>query len=448
MALLGSCNLYKKFELPVKDSQLIEAYSQAKQEKMDSTAFGNLDWRTVFTDPMLADLIEKALANNLDLDNARLNVEIAQAKLKGAKLSFLPSLTLAPNGALAKVFGESDWASTYQIPLAVNWEVDIFGKLLNAKRGAEAALRSSQAYHQAVRSQLIAAVATCYYTISTLESQLKLSNETAASWSESVEVMKQLKEAGRVTEAAVVQSSAQYNSILASITDLKTALVQANNTMSLLLNTMPQTFNVSPEAYLTMPANLQGSIPLSQLAARPDVAAAEQNLAVAYYATNQARAAFYPALNIDITGGFTNSLGGAVFNPGKWFLSLVGSLTAPLFARGQLMAGLEAAKAGQQQALNNFETTVLSAASDVSNAMTLYVNITDKIKYLLLQSQDLVKSVEYTTELLKIGGYGTTYLEVLTAQQSLLTAQLTELDCRLSASKAVINLYQNLGGGR
>ena len=449
MALLGSCNIYKKFELPTEESQLIAAYSQAKQEAMDSTAFGNLDWRMVFTDPMLADLIEQALANNLDLENARLNVDIAQAQLKGARLSFLPSISLAPNGALAKYFVEdASWAKTYQLPINVSWEIDLFGKLLNGKRGAESNLLRTQAYQQAVRSQVISAVASCYYTIAAIKSQIALSNETAESWLASVEVMKNLKEAGRVTEAAVVQSQAQYYSIRASITDLETALTKANNSMSLLLNVMPQSYNVSPTAMLTMPAELKDAIPLSQLAARPDVAAAEQNLAVAYYATNQARAAFYPSLNITANGGFTNLVGSLITNPGKWFINLAASLVAPLFARGQMISGLEAAKASQAQALNNFETTVLSAASEVSNAMTVYANTKEKEKYLIMQAENLTKSVDYTTELLSIGGYGTTYLEVLTAQQNLLSAQLAEISCREAAALAVINLYQSLGGGR
>ena len=235
---------------------------------------------------------------------------------------------------------------------------------------------------------------------------------------------------------------------LASITDLEVGLVQANNTMSLLLNVMPQKWNVSPDATLTAPEMLRDAIPMRELAARPDVRAAEQTLASAYYATNSARAAFYPGLNITANGGFTNLLGSMIVNPGDWFVQLAGSLTAPLFSRGANIARLEAAKAQQKQAMNSFEYALLSASAEVSDAMTVYEKSTEKQILLQSQIENLEKSVEITKELLSLGGYNTTYLEVLTAQQSLLGAQISKINSELSRAQAVINLYQSLGGGR
>ncbi len=444
--LLASCNIYKKFELPTKESALVEEYGKAKEQPVDSASFGNLDWRLVFTDPALQDLISQALENNIDLQNAKLNVDIANAQLRGAKLNYLPSLAIAPQGAGARFQSLGDWSWTYSIPAQVNWEIDVFGKLLNAKRGAKAGVLQSEAYRQAVRSQIIAAVANCYYTISSLESQLEISRATAENWRQSVEVMKNLKEAGRLNESAVVQSRAQYYGIQASITDLETAIVKANNSMSLLLGVMPQKWTIAPGQMLTAPEAFSASVPMSALASRPDVAAAEQSLAVAYYATNSARAAFYPGLNITVNGGFTNSLGSMIVNPGKFFLNLAAGLTAPIFSRGANIANLEASKARQKQALNNFEQTIMTAAADVSDAMTTYSNSLSKAKLLAVQTDNLEKSVEYTQELLVFGT--STYLEVLTAQTNLLSSQLSQLSCNLATSQAVINLYQNLGGGR
>lgn len=442
--MLGSCNIYKKFEMP-QDSALTEEYVKARQAQPDSTAFGNLRWEQVFTDPVLVDLINRALVNNTNLRNAKLNVDIAHAQLKGAKLSFFPSLALAPNGAGSSYSG-GKFSWTYQLPAAVSWEVDIFGKLLNTKRGAQAALLHSEAYHQAARSQIIAAVANTYYTLANLEAQLKLSRETAKLWAESVETMKNLKLAGRLNESAVVQSQANYYSILASITDIEVAIDQVNNTMSLLVNTPPQKWVVSPEATLVAPSMLREAIPMRELAARPDVRAAEQTLAAAYYATNQARANFYPGLNITANGGFTNLIGGFITNPGDWFVQLAGSLTIPIFSRGANIAKLEATKAQQQQAMNNFEYTLMAASAEVSDAMTVYEKSAEKETYLAQQVENLEKSVEYTQELLTLGT--STYLEVLTAQQGLLGAQISQLSTQLSRSQAVINLYQSLGGGR
>ncbi len=218
--------------------------------------------------------------------------------------------------------------------------------------------------------------------------------------------------------------------------------------MSLLMNTMPMEWVTSPGATLTAPEMLREEIPMRELAARPDIRAAEESLAAAYYTTAGARSAFYPSLNITANGGFTNLVGGMVMNPGKWFVQLAGQLTAPLFARGQNIARLKAAKAQQEQAMNNFEYALMSASAEVSNAMMLYQKSTEKAVLLQEQVGKLATSVEITEELLKLGGMSTTYLEVLTAQQQLLSAQMSELSCNLTTAQAVINLYQSLGGGR
>ena len=446
LAVLSSCGIYKKSDADNVDSRLVKEYAEALKLEEDSSVFGNLSWRAVFTDPTLVDLIERALANNKDLRNAKLNVDIAHAQLKGAKLSYLPSLAFTPNGAGAK-YADNDFNWTYQLPLAASWEVDIFGKILNTKRGAQMAELQTKFYEQAVRSQIIAGVAQCYYSISALEAQLKLSRETSELWKESVNVMRNLKEAGRLREDAVVQSQAQYYSIEASINDIEMSLHEANNTLSLLLNEMPQRWTISPEAALSAPVMKRSAIPMAELAARPDVRAAEMGLASAYYSTASARAAFYPSINITANGGFTNMLGSFIKNPGDWFIQLAGSLTAPIFARGQNIARLEAAKAQQQQALNNFEYTLMSAAADVSDAMTVYEKSAQKQQWLTLQVESLVKSVEITNELLLFDG-STTYLEVLTAQKNLLSAQTAQITTNLTTARAIINLYQNLGGGR
>lgn len=362
-------------------------------------------------------------------------------------MAYLPSVSLAPNGSGSSIAGSSiSWG--YQIPAVVSWEVDLFGKLLNSKRGAAVAVEQSEAYAQAVRSQLIATVANTYYSMAAVEAQLKVARNTAKIWSESVQVMRDLKEAGKsgMTEAAVVQANANLQSVLAQITELENTRLNLDNAMSLLVETMPTHWEVSADATLDIPAPILQGVPMSYLAMRPDVTAAERSLAAAYYNTASARAAFYPNLSISFTGGFTNQLGTMIKNPGEWFYNLAGSLTAPLFARGQNIARLQAAKAQQTQALNSFEHTLLSAASEVSNAMSAYTTAGQRAAIFEAQSADLEKAVEYTNDLM-IYANGT-YLEVLTAQQSLLAAQLNQVSCRLARNQAIINLYQSLGGGR
>lgn len=447
LTMATSCGLYKKYETPT-DNAMTKAYVEARQgAAQEKGALGNLLWEEVFTDPVLVDYINQALAHNYSIADARLNIELAKIQLKGARLAYFPSVALAPNGAGASYAG-SDLSWSYQIPLSVSWEVDVFGKLLNSKRSAEVGVDIAEAQAQAVRSQIIAGVANAYYTLASLEAQLSLSRNTARLWSQSVQVMRDLKDAGRpnVTEAAVVQSDANYRSVLASITDLEMRKVQVCNALSTLLGTMPSEWSAPADATLKVPAIALSGVPMNYLANRPDVTIAERGLATAYYATNSARAAFYPGLTITANGGFTNLLGSMIKNPGDWFVQLAGSLAAPLFSRGQNIARLEAAKIGQQRAMNNFESIVLSAASEVSNALTTIEKSAERAVHLDAQIADLEKSVEFTNDLLVYANG--TYLEILTAQQSLLQAQMNQISNKLTRTQAVINLYQALGGGR
>ena len=444
VATMSSCHIYNKYELP-KDNAIIGEYQKSLEAPVDSAMLGNLAWNEVFTDTILQRYINQALEVNKDYNNAKLNIDIAHAQLKGAKLNYLPSVSFGPNGAGASYAGSSmSWS--YTLPLAVSWEIDVFGKILNNKRKAQANLEQTEAYGQAVRSQIIGAVANTYYTLVSLNEQLRITRHTAKLWEEQVESMVLMKEAGQVNEAAVVQSRASYYSVLSAIPDLEKSIYQTNNTLSLLLHTQYKKWQVTNNLRFDVPTILNNGIPVEYLAARPDVKAAEKEFAAAFYATNVARTNFYPSIVISAQGGFTNLLGSIITNPGDWFIQLAGSLTAPIFSRGKNVATLEAAKAQQKQALNNFEYTVLNASAEVSNALVEMSNNDAKRQMLILQVGQLEKSVEYTQELLYLGQ--ATYLEVLSAQQSLLSAQLSSLNCWHAKVSAMINLYQALGGGR
>lgn len=444
MVFLFTGCIYKKYELPA-ETPIISDYAKALETPADSSQLGYLPWKQVFTDPILQGYINQALENNKDLNNARLNVEIAQAQLLGAKLSYFPSLAFTPNGGSASYGGSHmDWS--YTLPMQISWEIDAFGKILNRKRGAKVSAEMAQDYAQAVQSQIIAGVANTYYSLVALHLQLDVSKNTAVLWKEQVESMKVMMDAGRVNQAAVMQTQANYHSILASIPDIESSIHSMENTLSLLLNVYPQQWEVTKEMKFDAPSFTTTGVPMYCLATRPDVRAAEKNFAVAYYASNSARAAFYPSIVIASEGGFTNAIGSMIVNPGKWFIQLAGSLTAPIFSRGQNIASLKAAKAQQQQALNNFQYTVLNAAAEVSNALVQYNSNRKKDIFLRLQIEDLEKAVNDTQLLLTLGD--ATYLEVLSAQQSLLSSQLSDINCWHSSVAAVISLYQSLGGGR
>lgn len=448
-AFLSGCNIYRQYHRPEEintDGLYRDTVSAADPlSQQDTVNMGNLPWREVFTDPYLQTLVERGLRYNADLQTAYLRVKEAQAGLLSARLSYTPSLALAPQGEVSS-FDRSAGVWTYTLPVSAGWEVDIFGRILNAKRGAKAALLQSEAYRQAVQTQVIAAIANSYYTLLMLDKQLSITEETSRIWKETVETMRAMKEAGMVNEAAIVQSEANSHMIEASIPDLKRQIREVENSLSLLLYEAPQTIVRGRLEDQELPAGLNAGIPVQLLANRPDVKAAEMNLAGAFYATNQARSAFYPSLSLSGVFGWTNSAGTAVLNPGKMIAQAVGSVVAPIFNKGANTARLRIAKAQQKEAMIAFQQSLLNAGSEVSNALYQYQSAEDKIVQREQQIVSLEKSVEYTRQLLALGS--STYLEVLTAQQSLLNAQLSGISDEFQRIQSVVNLYRALGGGR
>lgn len=445
-ALLSSCHIYKSYDRPeVNTSGLYrDPVSATDTLVTDTTNMGNLPWKEVFRDPKLQALIEQGLANNVDMQTAILRVEESKVLLTSAKLSYLPSLNFAPQGTIT-TFDHSRNAKAYQIPLAASWEIDLFGKVLNAKRGAKATLLQSEAYQQAVRSQLIAGIANTYYTLLMLDRQVSISEETSKIWKENVRAIEAMKEAGMANEAAVAQYKANSHQVEASLADLRRQVRETENALSVLLAEAPHAIERGTLEGQEMPDDLAAGVPIQLLANRPDVKAAEMALASSYYTTNQARAAFYPSLTIGGTAGWTNSYG-TVANPGKLLLQALGSLTQPIFNHGKLVANLKVSKAEEEIAKMNYQQAILNAGQEVSNALFLYETASKKIVEHKAQVEALDNAVEYTQALFQSGQ--ASYLEILTAQQSLLSAQLNEVADTFQRMQAVINLYEALGGGR
>ena len=454
-ALLSSCNIYKSYKRPddikidglFRDTASVSLTGGYGETNGDTATIASFPWREVFTDPQLQILIEQGLASNTDLQSAQLSVKQAEASLMSSKLAFLPSFALAPQGTISS-FDQSKASQTYQLPITASWQIDLFGDLLNAKRGAKASLLQSKAYKQAVQTQLVAAIANYYYTLLMLDEQLAITQETAVKWEENVATMKAMKDAAMTNEAAVTQSEATYYSVLASIPELKQTIRETENNLCVLLGQAPQAISRGTLASQQMPAYVSAGVPLQLLANRPDVKAAEMALATAYYATNRARSAFYPLVNITGSLGWTNSAGGAIVNPGKLLASVVGSITQPLFQRGSLIAQLKITKAQQEQAKLSFQQALLNAGNEVSNALFQYQTNLEKETIRRQQVEALEKSVDFTTDLFKSGTEGTSYLEIITAEQSLLSARLSEVSDTFSKIQAVVNLYQAVGGGQ
>ena len=446
--LMISCGLYNKYERPDVDTNGLVRDVVSNTDTLavsDTTNFGNLPWSEVFTDPKLQSLIETGLANNTNLLNAALNVKMVEDQLMVAKLAFIPGFTFSPQGTVASWDGNKA-SKTYSLPVTASWSVDLFGNLLNVKRSAQMSLLATKDYQQVVQTKVISNIANMYYTLLMLDKQLQVVNDMTKLTEETWNIMKIQKELGRVKETSVQSCEANYYSVQAQAVDLKRQIRETENSLSLLLGQQAQTIERGSFEEQSLPTKFSTGVGLQLLNNRPDVHYAEMSLAQCFYDVNTARSRFYPNITISGTGAFTNSGGGRITNPGKWLLSAVGSLTQPIFAHGQLVAGLKVAKAKQEQAYNTWQNAVLSAGSEVSNALVLYNSSDEKSKLEAKQVESLKKNVEYNKMLFNDGS--ATYLEVITAQQSLLNAELSKVADDFYKMQAVVNLYYALGGGR
>lgn len=447
-AMMSSCHIYKAYDRPeaITTSGIYRDPASATDTlASDTTNMGNLPWKEVFRDAKLQALIEEGLNNNVDVQAAALRVKEAKVMLTSAKLSYLPSINIAPQGT-ATSMDDGNYVKAYTLPVVASWEFDLFGKILNSKRGQKVAYQKSQYSQQAVRSSIICGIANVYYSLLMLDRQVAITTETSDIYKENVRVMEAMKTAGMTTEAGVAQMRAASNQVDASLIDLKRQVRETENSLAILLGRAPQTIERTTLDEQVMPEKLMAGVPLQLLENRPDVKMAEMTLAAAYYSTNQARAAFYPGLTITGTAGWTNGSNISVSNPGVFLMQAMASLAQPIFNKGKLIANLKVTKAEEKIAQMNYQQTILKAGKEVSDALFLFDCQNKKLENDKVRVEQLNKAVIATKALFQSAS--ATYLEVLTSQQSLLSAQLSEVADNFQRIQAVINLYSAVGGGR
>lgn len=448
VTLTGCKSLYGKYERPaVNTSGLIRdaVNDNDTLAVTDTTSFANIPWRSVFTDPQLQTLIEKTLANNPDLLNAALNIDMAEAQLKAAKLAFLPGITFTPQGTISTWDGQKA-NKTYSLPVNASWDANLFGNLTAAKRSAQVSMLQMKDYQVAVQTKLIANVANMYYTLLMLDKQLQIVTDMEKLTKDTWDIMKvQLQTVRGVRSTAVQSAESNYLSVQTQKEDIKRQIRETENSLSLVMGEQAHAISRSTLDAQSLPTTFSTGVGVQLLSNRADVHANEMALANCFYNIEAARARFYPSLTISASGAYTNSGGMGITNPGKILLSAVGSLTQPIFMKGQLRAGLRVAEDQYKQALNTWQSSVLSAGSEVSNALVLYNASDAKSKLESQRIEVLKKNVEDTRNLM--ASAGSTYLEVITAQSNLLNAQLNQVQDDFSKMQAVVNLYYALGGG-
>lgn len=443
LLLTGSCSTYKKYSRP----EEIGANNLFGEDVAltDTVTAASIPWHEFFTDSKLRTLIDSALVNNSDLRIASLRVEQAEATLSAARLAYLPGVSLNPQGGISSYAGDKA-VKTYSLGLSVDWEIDISGRITNEKRGAFADLQQQKYYRQAVSTQLVATVANSYYNLLTLDRQLSISQKSLEAWDEIIRTLEVRKTVGEGHQASVAQAKASRLEVENNVLSLSQQIKTQENSLCTLLGWTPRKIDRSELKSQTFPDEIAVGVPLQLLENRPDIRRAEYALQSAFYSTNTARSAFYPSLTLGGTVGWTNNSGAAIVNPGNWLLNAIGSLVQPLFNRGRNIANLKIAKARQKEALIAFRQKLLDAGAEVNDALSQWQNAQRRLDVSARQIEALEDAVRSTKLLMTYSESGS-YLEVLTAQQSLLAAQLTETQETFDKIQGIIKLYHALGGG-
>jgi NodT family efflux transporter outer membrane factor (OMF) lipoprotein len=441
--ILVSCKLTESYKRPV---GIVDKELYREGNTMDTASIATISWKQMFRDTLLQHLIQEGIDNNLDLKIAIARIKESEANLRQSKASFFPTLSLNGSGPLASTSNISGNSTLFQLYGSSGWEIDIWGKLRSSKKAALVALLQSEAYKKAVQTQLVADIASNYIALLALDAQLQVTLKTVENRTLDVEIMKKLKESDVVTGAAVVQSEANRYSVEITIPDLRQNIRVTENALSILLGRNPESIQRDSLKNQQVWTNLQTGIPLQLLSNRPDVMEAEYQLRYYFELTKVARTYFYPSLTITADGGWANGDFSKLFNPTSVFGSILGGLLQPVFNHGLNKQRLEVAKAQEEESLSNFKKILLNAGEEVSNTLYNYQTATDKIKMREQQIYFLEKSVEYTKELLKYTA-NTNYTDVLTSEQSLLSAQLSNVNDKVQQLQAVIALYRSLGGG-
>ena len=445
--LLTSCGLYNKYERPDVDTKGLVRDTVSLTDTLavaDTTSFGNLPWRSLFTDPQLQTLIQQGLDNNPDLLNAALNVHMVNEALKIAKLAFLPSVAISPQGTLSSFDGAAATKS-YSLPVTASWNVDLFGNLLSAKRSAQMQLIATNDYQTVVKCNVISAIANLYYTLLMLDRQIEIVSDMELLTKDTWDKMKFMHDNRVGYRSTAVQSAeAAYYQVQTQKIDLQRQVREMENSLSLLLGQPGQTIPRGRFEGQHLPSEFSTGVGIQMLANRADVHANEMALAQCFYDVETARSRFYPSITVSGTAAFTNNNG--TVNPGKWLLNAVGSLVQPIFQHGQIVAGLKVAKDKYEQAFNTWQNSVYKAGNEVSNALVSYNSYADKAELDGKRVAVLKKNVEDTRKLMESSS-NTTYLEVISAQSNLLNAEINEVTDQFNKMQSVINLYQALGGG-
>ncbi len=445
---LQSCFVAKNYKRP---DIVKEEYYRTDNITRDSLTIATVKWEDLFTDPDLQKYIREGLENNIDIRVALQQINEAQAYLKQGKAAFLPTLNGNAQYTHQELSGNSQFGNQFsaldQFQLAGNlsWEADIWGKIRSNERAYNASYLQTVAAHKAVKTQLIADIASTYYQLLALDEEIRVTKETIKTRQNGLETTQALKEAGNVTAVAVKQTEAQVYTAQGILIDLQKQSHILENTLSVLLGHSPENIerNSLEDQNITTPLNT--GVPAQLLRNRPDVIAAEYRLVNAFELTNVARANFYPSITLSASGGLQSLDLDKLFSANSLFATVMGGLTQPIINGRKIRSQFEVSQARQEEARLDFRQALLNASKEVSDALYSYRAATEKINVKQKEYNAYNTATNYSEELLNNGLAN--FLEVLTSRERALNSRLDLIDARYNQLNSIVNLYQALGGG-
>jgi len=460
---LSSCKLMQPVEQKARISTPKTFENQA-----DSTSIAAIQWKSFFKDPNLIALIDTALLNNPDLKIASQRIEMVRTNIMLAQGALLPSVSAEISGGGRK-FGDytMDGVGNYDTNFSENidedrrlpapfmpdyfaglrssWEVDIWGKLKTSKKAAYNRLLATEKARQVVTTGLIAEIASAYYELIALDTEMAIIQKNIVLQQSALETIRIQKEGGRANELGVQQFSAQLLNTRSLEVEKQQQIIEIENRLNLMLGRFPQQIVRGSILEQTIPPTVQAGIPANMLKRRPDIQQAQLELLASYSEQQVAQLALLPSLNITAFVGFNAFKSNLWFNPASIAYSALGNLAAPLINRKGLKAGQRRAEAASLEALYNYNKVVLTGFQEVSTSLKKLEN-NKRINDLKTQEVDVLQQAVTTSKDLFVTGYAT-YLEVITAQRSVLDAELTLTNVQKEQFLALIALYRSLGGG-
>jgi multidrug efflux system outer membrane protein len=418
----------------------------------DQNSLGDQQWAQVFREPELQDLIRVALGNNYDMRIAAQRVLEEQAQLRITRSQQFPSVNVGATGIGADLGSSvgnglpSGAVAAGTFNLSAAWTPDFWG-LYRRQTEAERARLLGQLWAQrAVRMTVVQQVATAYLHLRSLDEQLSIAKQTLRARQESVELTRTLESGGSVPLADLRQAEELEYTASVQIPQLEQETQQQENALRLLLGQNPGPVgHTDPNALAPVPRDLPVGLPSRLLERRPDILQAEQQLIAANARIGVARAQFFPQISITASGGVAGSDFSNIFAPGSRLIYGIGSLTQPIFQGGRLRGQLELSEETKKEMVLNYQKTIAGAFRDASNALIAV----DKQRVAREQQEKLVAAAEDAARLaqMRYQGGATSYLEVLTTDSNLLSAQLNLVNSREGEAQSLVQLYEALGGG-